>query len=36
MDDRTEKYPAWVEADQEQAKLEHRVINRVQAEALRY
>jgi hypothetical protein len=34
MDDQTERYLAWVKADQEQAELGHRVINRVQAEAL--
>lgn len=34
MDDQTERYQSWVQADQEQAELEHRVINRVQAEAL--
>jgi hypothetical protein len=34
MDEQTEKYLAWVKADQEQAELEHRVINRVQTVTL--
>ena len=34
MDDQTKRYQSWVQADQEQAELEHRVSNRVQAEAL--
>jgi len=34
MDDQTAKYLAWIKADQEQAELDHRRINRVQAEAL--
>jgi len=32
--DQTEKYLAWVKADQEQAELDYRRINRVQAESL--
>ncbi len=34
MDDQTENFLTRVQADQEQAELEHRAINRVQAEAL--
>ena len=34
MDDQTEKYLAWIKADQQQAELDHRRINRVQAAAL--
>jgi len=34
MDDQTEKSLAWIKADQEQAELDYRRINRVQAEAL--
>jgi hypothetical protein len=33
MNDQTEEYLAWVKADQEQAELEHRAINSVQAAA---